>query len=44
MFKQSVILFKFNKLYNILKEIEYLFKFNLVNFQNPEELNFHKDY
>tara|TARA_B110001452_G_scaffold95940_1_gene79318 strand:+ start:1370 stop:1966 length:597 start_codon:yes stop_codon:yes gene_type:complete len=38
MFKQSVILFKFNKLYNILKEIEYLFKFNLVNFQNPKEL------
>ena len=34
MFTQSVKIIEFPKLYNILKEIEYLFKFNIVNYNN----------
>jgi hypothetical protein len=37
MFKQSVSLVKFSKLYNILYEINDLFSFNIFNYQNSKE-------
>jgi len=37
MFKQSVSLVEFSKLYNILYEINDLFSFNIFNYQNPKE-------
>jgi len=37
MFKQSVSLVEFSKLYNILYEINDLFSFNIFNYQNSKE-------
>jgi len=37
MFKQSVSLVEFSKLYNILHEINDLFSFNIFNYQNSKE-------
>ena len=37
MFKQSVSLVEFSKLYNILHEINDLFSFNIFNYQNTKE-------
>ena len=37
MFKQSVSLVEFSKLYNILYEINDLFSFNIFNYQHSKE-------
>ena len=37
MFKQSVSLVEFSKLYNILDEMNDLFSFNIFNYQNSKE-------
>ena len=41
MFNQSLNIVEFPKLYNILKEIEHLFRFNINNFENSD--NFLKE-
>ena len=41
MFNQSLNIVEFPKLYNILKEIEHLFRFNINNFENSD--NFFKE-
>ena len=37
MFNQSISIVEFSKLYNILKEIEHLFRFNINNFENSND-------
>ena len=41
MFNESLNIVEFSKLYNILKEIEHLFRFNINNFENSD--NFLKE-
>mgnify|MGYP006142899525 FL=1 len=40
MFKQTVSLVEFPKLYNILSEIDNLFVFNIVNYKNSKDFIF----
>ena len=37
MFNQSVSIVEFTKLYNILKEIENLFKFKIINYKTSDD-------